>query len=96
MASDWGDHSKAIYVCTSVTHTKIAILLCSTPIQNVKENVRRTGHVITALYKCVGDRVLPSRREKEKGLGTAGLDNKALTEQKSPRFVEVTELECND
>ncbi len=59
----------------------------------MKENVRRKGRVITTLFKSVGDRVLPSRREKVKGRGTAGLDNKALTEQKSPRFVEVTELE---
>ncbi len=58
--------------------------------------MRRTGHAFTALFKSIGDRVLPSRREKVKGLGTAGLDNKALTEQKSSRFIEVTELERND
>ncbi len=75
----------------------------------MKESVKRTENVITVQFKSFSDRVLASRREKVKGLGIAGLDNKALTKQKkhhrtkkgvrfpgSPRSIEVTELERND
>jgi len=48
----------------------------------VRERARKTGQVITALFKSLGDRVLASWREKVKGLGTAQQDNKAQTDPK--------------